>query len=201
MPRRPLTLSLHEDHPRHTLRADTGIVMRKTFLLLALLALSLPVAGVASLSAGDGTLSVEDGKGKVTIQARGGVIGRLDRGTVTHLRPYARGYERSRSLRRRPACRAGRRERDQVHRGRHALPRHRWSLPHPDPGPRDRPLASSARASARSRATPASPACTRSTVPTAGKTGLPASCCPRSRSASCSRPHAEKNAVRPAADG
>jgi hypothetical protein len=83
MPRRPLTLSLHEDHPRHTLRADTGIVMRKTFLLLALLALSLPVTGVASLSAGDGTLSVEDGKGKVTIQARGGVIGRLDRGTVT----------------------------------------------------------------------------------------------------------------------
>jgi hypothetical protein len=57
--------------------------MRKTFLLLVLLALALPVAGFAALSAGDGTLSVEDGKGKVTIQARGGVIGRLDRGTVT----------------------------------------------------------------------------------------------------------------------
>jgi hypothetical protein len=57
--------------------------MRKTFLLLALLALGLPVAGMAGLSAGDGTLSVEDGRGKVTIQARGGVIGRLDRGTVT----------------------------------------------------------------------------------------------------------------------
>ena len=83
MHRRPLTVSLHEYHPRHTLRVDTGSVMRKTFLLLALLALSLPVTGVASLSAGDGTLSVEDGKGKVTIQARGGVIGRLDRGTVT----------------------------------------------------------------------------------------------------------------------
>jgi len=57
--------------------------MRKTFLLLALLALSLPVAGLASQSVGEGTLSVEDGRGKVTIQARGGVIGRLDRGTVT----------------------------------------------------------------------------------------------------------------------
>jgi hypothetical protein len=57
--------------------------MRKTFLLLALLALGLPVAGMASQSTGDGTLSVEDGKGKVTIQARGGVIGRLDTGTVT----------------------------------------------------------------------------------------------------------------------
>jgi hypothetical protein len=57
--------------------------MRKTFLLLALLALSLPVAGLASQTAGEGTLSVEDGRGKVTIQARGGVIGRIDRGTVT----------------------------------------------------------------------------------------------------------------------
>ena len=57
--------------------------MRKTFLLLALLALSLPVAGLASQSTGEGTLSVEDGRGKVTIQARGGIIGRLDRGTVT----------------------------------------------------------------------------------------------------------------------
>ena len=60
--------------------------MRKTFVLLALLALGLPVAGFAgltALTAGDGTLSVEDGRGKVTIQARGGVIGRLERGTVT----------------------------------------------------------------------------------------------------------------------
>ena len=30
-----------------------------------------------------GPLSVEDGRGKVTIKARGGVIGRLDRGSVT----------------------------------------------------------------------------------------------------------------------
>ena len=57
--------------------------MRKTFVLLGLLALALPLAGVAGVSAGEGTLSVEDGQGKVTLQARGGVIGRLDRGYVT----------------------------------------------------------------------------------------------------------------------
>jgi hypothetical protein len=57
--------------------------MRKTFLLLALLALSLPVAGLARQTTGEGTLSVEDGRGKVTIQARGAVIGRLERGSVT----------------------------------------------------------------------------------------------------------------------
>lgn len=57
--------------------------MRKTFAFLALLALALPVAGVASLRSGDGTLTVEDGRGRVSLQARGGVLGRLDRGTVT----------------------------------------------------------------------------------------------------------------------
>jgi hypothetical protein len=83
MPRRPLTLSLHEDHPRHTQRVDTAGVMRKSFLFLALLALGLPVIGLAATRTGEGTLSVEDGRGKVTIQARGGVIGRLERGSVT----------------------------------------------------------------------------------------------------------------------
>jgi hypothetical protein len=57
--------------------------MRKTVVLLALLVLALPVAGLSALRAGEGTLSVEDGRGTVMIQARGGVIGRLDRGTVT----------------------------------------------------------------------------------------------------------------------
>ena len=57
-------------------------VMRKTFVLLGLLALALPLAGVAGVGAGEGTLSVEDGQGKLTLQARGGVIGRLDRGYV-----------------------------------------------------------------------------------------------------------------------
>lgn len=57
--------------------------MRKTFLFLALLALIVPVAAVAAASGGEGTLSVEDGRGKVNLQARGGVFGRLDRGTLT----------------------------------------------------------------------------------------------------------------------
>jgi hypothetical protein len=57
--------------------------MRKTFVLLTLLALVLPVAALSSLRAGEGTLSVEDGRGTITIKARGGVIGRLDRGSVT----------------------------------------------------------------------------------------------------------------------
>ena len=60
--------------------------MRKTVVLLVVLALALPAAGVAGLlavRAGEGTLSVEDGRGTVTLKARGGVIGRLDRGTVT----------------------------------------------------------------------------------------------------------------------
>jgi hypothetical protein len=57
--------------------------MRKTFVLLGLLALALPIAGVASVRVGEGTLSIEDGVGKVALHARGGVIGRLDRGSVT----------------------------------------------------------------------------------------------------------------------
>jgi hypothetical protein len=59
--------------------------MRKTLVCLALLALIVPVVATAALKAGvgDGTLSVEDGRGKVNLDARGGVIGRLDRGTIT----------------------------------------------------------------------------------------------------------------------
>jgi hypothetical protein len=61
-------------------------LVRKTFLLVALLALALPVAGFSALAvkrAGEGTLTVEDGHGRVVVQARGGVIGRLERGTLT----------------------------------------------------------------------------------------------------------------------
>ena len=57
--------------------------MRKPLVCLALLALLIPVGAVAAIDAGDGTLSVEDGRGKVNLEARGGVIGRLDRGTLT----------------------------------------------------------------------------------------------------------------------
>jgi hypothetical protein len=57
--------------------------MRKLFILLALLALALPVAAISATRAGEGTLSVDDGRGKVNVRARGGIIGRLDRGSVT----------------------------------------------------------------------------------------------------------------------
>jgi hypothetical protein len=57
--------------------------MRKAILLPIVLALALPVVAAATVHAGDGTLSVENGKGKVVVQARGGLIGRLDRGSVT----------------------------------------------------------------------------------------------------------------------
>jgi hypothetical protein len=57
--------------------------MRKTLVLLAVLALGLPLAAVGGTHVGEGTVSVEDGRGKVTIEARGAVIGRLGNGTVT----------------------------------------------------------------------------------------------------------------------
>ena len=170
MPRRLLTLSLHEYHPRHTLRVDTGSVMRKTFLLLALLALGLPVAGLASQATGEGTLSVEDGHGKVTIQARGGVIGRLDRGTVTIFDltpedanvPVVFGDDQ-------PVVLVGENG-IQVHGYRHALPRHRRPLPHRDPGPRDRSLRRRQGLRLDQGRPRPDPACTRSTAPTAGRT-------------------------------
>ena len=57
--------------------------MRKTLVLLALLALALPLAAAGRTLIGEGTVSVEDGRGKVTIDARGAVIGRLGSGSVT----------------------------------------------------------------------------------------------------------------------
>ncbi|MBA2460699.1 MAG: hypothetical protein H0V45_02840 [Actinobacteria bacterium] len=59
--------------------------MRKTVLILLGCLLALPAAAAASpdRSAGDGALSVADGRGQIVLQARGGVIGRFDRGCVT----------------------------------------------------------------------------------------------------------------------
>lgn len=56
---------------------------RKTLVLAALLALAVPVTGLGAARATDGTLTVEDGRGKVNVFARGGLIGRLDGGSVT----------------------------------------------------------------------------------------------------------------------
>ncbi len=61
--------------------------MRKHILLLLACLLALPAVASAALmrSTSDGTLSVEDGQGRIVIDARGGVIGRFDRGSVTIL--------------------------------------------------------------------------------------------------------------------
>ncbi len=58
--------------------------MRKPIMLLLVCLLAVPAVGSAALmrSTGDGTLSVEDGQGRIVIDARGGVIGRFDRGSV-----------------------------------------------------------------------------------------------------------------------
>lgn len=61
--------------------------MRKFILPLFVCLLALPAVGAAALvrGVGDGTLSIEDGQGRIVIDARGGVIGRFERGSVTIL--------------------------------------------------------------------------------------------------------------------
>ena len=61
--------------------------MRKNIMLLLAFALAVPAVGAAAVmrGAGDGTLSVEDGQGRIVIDARGGIIGRFDRGNITIL--------------------------------------------------------------------------------------------------------------------
>jgi hypothetical protein len=78
-----LTLLLHDAHWRHTGRIDTAVVIRRALILLVCTAFVLPVAALAATKIGEGTLSVDEGRGKVTIEARGGFIGRIDAGTVT----------------------------------------------------------------------------------------------------------------------
>jgi hypothetical protein len=57
--------------------------MKRLLLIAALVALLLPSLGTATtVNAGDGTLSVRDGRGKFVINARGGVIGSFARGRV-----------------------------------------------------------------------------------------------------------------------
>ena len=47
--------------------------MRKTLVLLPLLALAVPLAAAAGTHAGEGTVSVEAGRGKVAIEMVGGI--------------------------------------------------------------------------------------------------------------------------------
>jgi hypothetical protein len=57
--------------------------VRRLLILPALLALAVPaIAAARDGAAGDGTLIVKNGSGKVVIQAKGGVIGRFEEGTL-----------------------------------------------------------------------------------------------------------------------
>lgn len=57
--------------------------MRRLLLIPALLALSLPaIAGAHTRAPGDGAMTLKDASGKVVIQARGGVIGAFDQGSL-----------------------------------------------------------------------------------------------------------------------
>jgi opacity protein-like surface antigen len=57
--------------------------MKRLLLFAAFVALLLPSLGSAALrAAGDGTLSVRDGRGTFTINAKGGVIGSFAKGRV-----------------------------------------------------------------------------------------------------------------------
>jgi len=58
--------------------------VRRLSVICALLALTLPGASAARSGApGDGTLAVKNGVGKISIQARGGVIGHFTDGVLT----------------------------------------------------------------------------------------------------------------------
>ncbi len=56
--------------------------MRKSLVLLLLVCLAVPAAAFAAVRTGEGMFSVEGGRGKVTLIARGAFIGRIDRGSV-----------------------------------------------------------------------------------------------------------------------
>jgi len=62
--------------------------MRRLLTFAVLLALALPAASAARVSGPtDGTLSVKDARGTISISARGGVIGSLAQGKVTIVDP------------------------------------------------------------------------------------------------------------------
>src|SRR5205807_1343051 len=80
-----LTVSLQTDQAGHTETGDTFGDMRR-LLRIAVLAVMLAVPGAAfadTLSPGTGSLVVKDGSGTVSINARGGIIGRFDEGQIT----------------------------------------------------------------------------------------------------------------------
>jgi len=80
--------------------------MRRLLVLIGVLTFILPsAAGALRGSPGDGTLVVDNAKGVVFLNVRGGIIGRFDQGTIVidHLegdgpQPVVRGYQQAREL-------------------------------------------------------------------------------------------------------
>lgn len=56
--------------------------MRKSLVLLLLVCLAAPAVALTAIRTGEGMFSAEDGRGKVTLIARGAFIGRIERGSV-----------------------------------------------------------------------------------------------------------------------
>jgi hypothetical protein len=56
--------------------------VRKLALLACAATAAATIAGTAGAAAPNGRLSVEQGKGTITVEIRGSVLGRLDRGTI-----------------------------------------------------------------------------------------------------------------------
>ena len=83
--RAPLTLSLHASHRRHTPGADTGRGAVRTLALIscAVVAAAFTLVGFAGAAEPNvGVLSVVQGRGVVTIEVRGNVLGRLTNGSL-----------------------------------------------------------------------------------------------------------------------
>ena len=81
--------------------------MRRLAVLIGVLVLALPAgAGALKRGPGDGTLVVENAQGVVTLNVRGGIIGRFDQGTIEVADPVlgdgpgpiVRGYQKVREL-------------------------------------------------------------------------------------------------------
>jgi hypothetical protein len=81
--------------------------MRRLIVVIGVLMLALPAAADALMRGpNDGTLVVDNAQGVVVLNVRGGIIGRIDSGTIEvtdpvpgdgHT-PVVRGYERAREL-------------------------------------------------------------------------------------------------------
>ena len=81
--------------------------MRRLIVIFGVLVLVLPVAaGALQRAPGDGSLVVDNAQGIVILTVRGGIIGRLDQGTIEVFdpvegdgpAPVVRGYQQARQL-------------------------------------------------------------------------------------------------------